>query len=230
MAEAEDPLVTCTDVARTYGSGPGAVVAVHGASCVVAPGARIAVVGPSGSGKSTLLHLLAGLDRPTAGQVSHLGLPEGPPARHIGVVFQGPSLLPPLTAQENVVLPLLIDGMPQAEALARAREALEALELTSLAAKVPDELSAGQAQRVAVARVLARRPRLVLADEPTGQLDRDTARHVMEVLLAAADALGAAVLIATHDARVARALDTRWYMADGRLVRPDGARRERESR
>lgn len=225
----EEPLVVCTDAARTYGTGAGAVVAVHGASCAVAAGARVAVVGPSGSGKSTLLHLMAGLDRPTAGRVAHPGLPEGSLARHIGVVFQGPSLLPPLTAVENVALPLRIDGVGETEADARAFAALEDLGLEALASKLPDELSAGQAQRVAVARVLARRPRLILADEPTGQLDRESAVQVMEVLLAASAALGAAVVISTHDMRVARALGIRWYMADGRLVLPDGTPEERQA-
>ncbi|MFI2074328.1 MULTISPECIES: ABC transporter ATP-binding protein [Streptomyces] len=218
------PLVRCENAARTYGSGPGAVVAVHGLTCSVPPGARICVVGPSGSGKSTLLHLMAGLDRPTAGRVSHPGLDrEGTDglARRIGVVFQGPSLLPPLTAAENVVLPLRIDGVGEDEAASRARAALESLGLQSLAGRMPDELSAGQAQRVAVARVLARRPCLVLADEPTGQLDRATGCQVLRVLLDAAEELGAAVLVTTHDPRVARELETRWYMADGRLVQPE---------
>ncbi|MGY3060828.1 putative ABC transport system ATP-binding protein [Streptomyces sp. TE3672] len=225
--KAGEPLVVCADAARTYGSGPNAVVAVHGVNCVVPAGARIAVVGPSGSGKSTLLHLMAALDRPTAGTVSHPGLSADTggvadilPARDIGVVFQGPSLLPPLTAMENVALPLLIDGLEADEAADRASAALAGLGLEPLATKLPDEMSAGQAQRVAVARMLARRPRLILADEPTGQLDRETARQVMAVLLSAADTLGAAVLITTHDARVAGALDERWYMADGRVVHP----------
>ncbi|MFE1961104.1 ABC transporter ATP-binding protein [Streptomyces sp. NPDC059479] len=221
MAGTGEPLVVCADAARTYGSGSGAVVAVHGASCTVAAGARIAVVGPSGSGKSTLLHLMAGLDRPTAGRITHPGLPEGPLARHIGFVFQGPSLLPPLTAVENIALPLRIDGAEERDAEDRAVAALESLGLEALAAKLPDELSAGQAQRVAVARVLARRPRLILADEPTGQLDRHSAEQVMTVLLDAAGTLGAAVVVTTHDTRVAQALPTRWSMADGRLVLPD---------
>ncbi|WP_329587000.1 ABC transporter ATP-binding protein [Streptomyces sp. NBC_01362] len=225
--KAGEPLVVCADAARTYGSGPNAVVAVHGVNCAVPAGARIAVVGPSGSGKSTLLHLMAALDRPTAGTVSHPGLSADTggvadilPARDIGVVFQGPSLLPPLPAMENVALPLLIDGLEADEAADRASAALAGLGLEPLATKLPDEMSAGQAQRVAVARMLARRPRLILADEPTGQLDRETARQVMAVLLSAADTLGAAVLITTHDARVAGALDERWYMADGRVVHP----------
>ncbi|MGP8304210.1 ABC transporter ATP-binding protein [Streptomyces inhibens] len=223
VRETGTPLVRCENAARTYGSGPGAVVAVHGLSCVISPGARIAVVGPSGSGKSTLLHLIAGLDRPTAGRVSHPGLRDESEslARHIGVVFQGPSLLPPLTAAENVALPLRIDGVPEDEADVRAGAALESLGLEGLAGRLPDELSAGQAQRVAVARVLARGPRLVLADEPTGQLDRETGRQVLSVLLGAAEELGAAVLVTTHDPRVARELSVCWYMADGRLIQPD---------
>ncbi|MFE6739269.1 ABC transporter ATP-binding protein [Streptomyces tubercidicus] len=224
MQDTDAPLVHCAGVARTYGSGPGAVVAVHGLDCYVRPGARIAVVGPSGSGKSTLLHLMAGLDRPTAGEVSHPGLDSGDAgtlARHIGVVFQGPSLLPPLTAAENVALPLRIDGVPETEADERAQVALGRLELTEFARRLPDELSAGQAQRVAVARVLARRPRLVLADEPTGQLDRATGRQVLAILLGTARELGAAVVVTTHDPRIARELDVRWYMADGRLIRPE---------
>ncbi|MFE2600965.1 ABC transporter ATP-binding protein [Streptomyces sp. NPDC059396] len=227
---AGEPLVVCTDAARTYGTGTGAVVAVHGASCTVAAGAGIAVVGPSGSGKSTLLHLMAGLDRPTAGEITHPGLPEGPLARHIGFVFQGPSLLPPLTAAENVALPLRIDGVEETDAGEQALAALESLGLAALAAKLPDELSAGQAQRVAVARVLARRPRLILADEPTGQLDRGSAEQVMAVLLGAAERLDAAVVVTTHDTRVADALPVRWHMTDGRLVLPDGTDRELQDR
>ncbi|MGW7486330.1 ABC transporter ATP-binding protein [Streptomyces sp. NPDC054786] len=220
------PLVRCENVARTYGRGPGAVVAVHGLNCCVPPGARIAVVGPSGSGKSTMLHLMAGLDQPTTGRVCHPALDGGPGdtgsfARYIGVVFQGPSLLPPLTAAENVALPLQIDGVPEDEADGRARAALASLELEALAQRLPDELSAGQAQRVAVARVLARRPRLVLADEPTGQLDRETGRQVLSVLLGAAARLRAAVLVTTHDPRIARELEVRWYMTDGRLIQPE---------
>ncbi len=124
------PLVRCENAARTYGRGPAAVVAVHSVTCSVPPGARVCVVGPSGSGKSTLLHLMAGLDRPTTGRVSHPGLGGEDArglARHIGVVFQGPSLLPPLTAAENVALPLRIDGVPGDEVASRTRAALRSL-------------------------------------------------------------------------------------------------------
>ncbi|MCU1374020.1 MAG: transporter ATP-binding protein [Actinomycetia bacterium] len=216
-----EPLVRARDVARTYGSGPSAVVAVHGASCRVDPGARIAVMGPSGSGKSTLLLLLAGLDRPTAGTISWPGL-GGPPsslrAGTVGVVFQRPSLLPELDATENVALPLLLSGVEDPEATVSAWAALDRLGLGDLARLLPEELSGGQAQRVGMARALAGRPSLVVADEPTGQLDHATAAAVLDALDEAAAATGAALLISTHDPVVAARFDERWTMADGRLV------------
>jgi ABC-type lipoprotein export system ATPase subunit len=218
MSAEPPPLALCRDVARTFGQGPIAVVAVHGATCVLRPGDRVALTGPSGSGKSTLLHLVAGLDRPTSGEVSWpaIGsideLRPGP----VGIVFQGPSLLPPLDVIENVALPLVLAGTPDVEARASATEALRHLGLDALAAKLPDELSGGQAQRVAVARALAGRPRLILADEPTGQLDHDTGVGVIEALLAAATA-DTALLVTTHDPRVAGHFDDVWAMEEGRL-------------
>ena len=213
-------LVSCQSACRTYGSGPGAVVAVHDADCTVAAGDRVAVMGPSGSGKSTLLHLMAGLDAPSRGRVTWPGL--GPrealrPGR-VGMVFQGPSLLPPLDALENVALPLLLGGEREAKASELAAEAMDRLGIMELASKLPDELSGGQAQRVAVARVLAGRPRLILADEPTGQLDYENALRVVGALVAAADASGAALVVSTHDARVADRFPQRWLMRDGRLT------------
>jgi ABC-type lipoprotein export system ATPase subunit len=219
-----DVLVRAVGVARTFGRGASAVVAVHGASCEIAAGARLALTGPSGSGKSTLLHLLAGLDEPTAGTITWpaLGgrrqLRPGP----VGVVFQGPSLLPPLDVSENVALPLLLAGRPEGEAVAAAHRALSRLGLDELAAKLPEELSGGQAQRVAVARVLAGQPRLILADEPTGQLDHRNGAVVIDALLEAAGALGAALVVATHDLLVADRFADRWSMTDGRLVIPEG--------
>jgi len=212
-------LVRCVDVARTFGSGATAVVAIHGISCEVPERARIALTGPSGSGKSTLLHVLAGLERPTHGSVSWPALDGDPLGRPglVGVVFQGPSLLPPLDVLENVALPLVLAGVGSAESRERAREALARLDLDDLRAKLPEELSGGQAQRVAVARVLAGRPRLVLADEPTGQLDRASASHVLDVLLEAVDELDVALVVSTHDQDVARRLDTAWRVHDGRL-------------
>ncbi len=213
-------LVRCAHVARTFGAGLGAVVAVHDISCEIRAGQQLAITGPSGSGKSTLLHLLAGLDEPTAGVVtwpalgSRGDLRPGP----VGVVFQGPSLLPPLDVAENVALPLLLGGASEADAHAAAAAALARLDLSALTTKLPEELSGGQAQRVAVARVLAGRPRLILADEPTGQLDHAAAAVVVDALLETARHLGAALVVTTHDPAVANRLATRWAMADGGFV------------
>jgi ABC-type lipoprotein export system ATPase subunit len=215
-----DALVTCDGLARTYGDGPTATVALHGATCAVHAGERVAITGPSGSGKSTLLHLMAGLDEPTAGQVAwpaigdRAALRPGP----VALVFQGPSLLPALSVIENVALPLQLAGVDEESAREQARAALAALDLFELADKLPEEISGGQAQRVAVARVLAGSPRLILADEPTGQLDRHNADAVVDVLLHAAESHGAALVIATHDPRVADRVATRWAVADGRLT------------
>ena len=218
-------LVRCEDAARTYGSGPNAVVAVHGATCEVQPGDRIALMGPSGSGKTTLLHLMAGLDEPTVGTVSWpaLGSRQELTPGPLAIVFQAPSLLPPLDVLENVALPLLLQGRGRTEAMAKARLALDRLDLGELAAKLPEELSGGQAQRVAVARVLAGEPRLILADEPTGQLDQHTGTQVIDELIGAATELGAALVINTHDPAVANRFLLRWEMADGRLRVPDGS-------
>ena len=212
-------LVAMQDVALTYGSGPTAVVAVHGATCQVPIGARLAITGPSGSGKSTLLHLMAGLEHPTAGVVTWPALGEDPLGRPglVGVVFQGPSLIPTLDIVENVALPLVLAGTTDEDAHELAMHALDTLEIDDLARKLPDELSGGQAQRVAIARAMATRPVLILADEPTGQLDRATGAHVIDVLLAAADLLGAAVVISTHDPAVSDRLTTRWRVRDGLL-------------
>jgi ABC-type lipoprotein export system ATPase subunit len=133
------------------------------------------------------------------------------------VVFQGPSLLAPLTVLENVALPLVLGGFADEEARAAAHRALARLELDELAAKLPEEISGGQAQRVAVARALAGRPRLILADEPTGQLDRSNATAVVEVLLAAAEHGDAALVVATHDPLVAERFSDRWHMHSGKL-------------
>ncbi|MFN8604449.1 MAG: ABC transporter ATP-binding protein [Candidatus Binatia bacterium] len=213
------PLVRCSGAARTYGTGQAATVALQPTDCVVLERARIALVGPSGSGKSTLVHLMAGLDEPTSGSVdwpalgARAALRPGP----VAVIFQGPSLLPPLTVEENVALPLVLGGMDDDAAHSAARIALELLDLSDLAAKLPEEISGGQAQRVAVTRALAGRPRLILADEPTGQLDRESAADVIEVLLAAADHADAALLVCTHDPEIAARLDLQWAMRDGRL-------------
>ena len=225
-AGTESALVVCDGVGRTYGTGATPVVAVHDANCRVFAGDRVALMGVSGSGKSTLLHLIAGLDLPTFGTVSwpvlgdRSSLRPGP----LAIVFQSPSLLAPLEVLENVALPLLLQGIDKAAANAAAMAALTRLGLDNLARKLPEEVSGGQAQRIAVARVLAGRPQLILADEPTGQLDHDTGTHVIDVLIEAADELGAALIINTHDPLVAERLPTQWHMADGRLTSPELSR------
>jgi ABC-type lipoprotein export system ATPase subunit len=219
----DDALAICDEVSRVFGSGPGAVVAVHGTSCIIESDARVAIIGSSGSGKSTLLHLIAGLEQPTAGSVTWPGLPPTPDrAFQIGVVFQSPSLVPALTVAENTALPLVLAGTPDGESQTQATEALAAVGLDDLAGKLPEDLSGGQGQRVAVARVLAQRPRLVLADEPTGQVDRATGQHLIDVLLTTATRIGAALIVSTHDPAVADRLDTPWYMYEGRLYTSTG--------
>ncbi|MEA2425699.1 MAG: putative transport system ATP-binding protein [Thermoleophilaceae bacterium] len=214
-----DALVRCIEAGRTYGSGRTATVALESASCDVERGARVALIGPSGSGKSTLLHLMAGLDEPTKGRVEWpaigtLGqLRPGP----VAVIFQGPSLLPPLTVEENVALPLLLAGQSEQAAHDEARRSLDLLGLLDLAEKLPEEVSGGQAQRVAIARALVGNPDLIVADEPTGQLDRASAESVVEVLLAAAEHSGAGLVLATHDPAIAEHMEERWTMRDGRL-------------
>ena len=213
-------LARCTDVTRTYGSGAGEVQALRGVNCTLRPGMQVALTGPSGSGKSTLLHLLAGLDTPTGGTIAWPGLdgsPEGRPGL-IGMVFQGPSLLPPLDVTENIALPLLLAGFTETQARERATAALHDVGLDELAARLPEELSGGQAQRVAVARALAVRPRVILADEPTGQLDSAHGAQVVGLLLDAATMLGAALVLSTHDLTIAERLPDRWQMADGLMV------------
>jgi ABC-type lipoprotein export system ATPase subunit len=222
---AAELLVRCRGAGRTFGTGAAATVALRPTDCEVPAGATIAVVGPSGSGKSTLLHLMAGLDDPTVGDVDWPALGERRALRPgpVAVVFQGPSLLPPLTVEENVALPLLLAGTPDAEARPRARTALDALDLGDLRDHLPEEISGGQAQRVAVARALVGEPRLLLADEPTGQLDHVAGAAVVDVLLAAAELSGAALVVSTHDSEVACRLAERWEMRDGALLNREPA-------
>ncbi|MCU1350808.1 MAG: ATP-binding cassette protein [Acidimicrobiales bacterium] len=220
MKDPDGPVVICESVARTYGMGPNAVVAVHGVSCTVPRDARIALTGPSGSGKSTLLHLMAGLDVPTAGTVTWPAIGDRQDLRPgpVAIVFQGPSLIPSLDVLENVSLATLLAGVSPSESRDQAVAALEQLGLTRLTNALPDELSGGQAQRVAVARALVGSPVLLLADEPTGQLDHAAAALVIDALVHAADHLGAALVISTHDPEIAERLPTRWSMTDGRLL------------
>ncbi|SNS74626.1 ABC transporter ATP-binding protein [Actinomadura mexicana] len=216
----EDRLVRLTDVARTYGRGSDAVVAVHGVTCALGRTDRVAITGASGSGKSTLLHLISGLDEPTTGRIDWPGLGGRPFGRPgvAGMVFQGPSLIAPLDVLGNVALPLILAGTAERDALDRARLALDALGLVDLSARLPEELSGGQAQRAAVARVLAAEPALIVADEPTAQLGSAHAAQVIDLLVKAADDLEAGLIVATHDPHMAERLPCRWRMADGALM------------
>lgn len=212
-------LVDVRGAGRTYLIDERPVAALASATCLVSPGAHVALVGPSGSGKSTLLHLMGGLDSPTSGEISWpaLGTRETLRPEKVAFVFQTPSLLAPLTVVENVELPLLLGRAGTKDARRAALDALERIELSSIADKLPEELSGGQTQRVAVARALAYRPDLILADEPTGQLDHPTAKHLFDVLLASLEGTETALVVATHDAVVARRMDERWRMIHGVL-------------
>ena len=213
-----DVLVEGKDVARRFSQGGSDILALRPASFAIRSADRIALLGRSGSGKSTLVHLIAGLDAPTGGALSWPTLARDSALRptYIGIVFQAPSLIPTLSVIENVEVPLRIGGRissPRTQAMA----ALEALGLASLADKVPDELSGGQAQRVALARAIALKPRLILADEPTGQLDQSIARQTVNTLLDSLEGSDTAVVVATHDPSVAERMKTTWLMDHGEL-------------
>jgi putative ABC transport system ATP-binding protein len=217
--EIHEVVAVCDRAGVTFGHGPAAVVALTEATCSLRRGDRIALIGPSGSGKSTFLHLLAGLQPATNGSVVWPGvsIEDLRPGR-VGIVFQSPSLIPSLDVVENVALPLLLMGRSRTEARAAAVEALARLDVLDLANKLPEEVSGGQSQRVATARVLAQRPTLILADEPTGQLDYAAASVVIDALLAAAAETGAALVVSTHDPEIGARLDRQWSLADGGLT------------
>ncbi len=217
------PVVGADHVVKEYRM-PGAVVrALRGVTLQVERGACLAIVGPSGCGKSTLLHLLGGVDLPTAGRVTLLGQPtdrlsDAALARlrlhQVGFVFQRFFLLPMLTAEENVALPMMEAGMPAGGRRGRVRELLDRVGLAHRARHRPGELSGGEMQRVAIARALANRPALVLADEPTGELDESTGREVVQLLLEISRD-GTAVVVVTHNADLAALADHRIRMRDG---------------
>jgi ABC-type lipoprotein export system ATPase subunit len=211
-----DVLVRATGLSRQFGNAHGAVVAVANATFEIGQGDRIALVGPSGSGKTSLLHLIAALDQPSGGVIEWPALGRAADLRPgpVAVAFQGPSLLPPLTVAENVALPVLLAGGAPGAAAAAALVMLERLGLSDVASKLPEEISGGQAQRAGVARALMGEPRLILADEPTGQLNRGTAMQLIDVLLRQAEATGAALVVATHDAAVVERLPLRWTMTE----------------
>jgi putative ABC transport system ATP-binding protein len=230
-AEPETPTATgaaveATAVVRRYGAGDNAVDALRGVTLEVPAGQYTAVMGPSGSGKSTLMHLLAGLDRPTAGSVAIGGADittMGDTALtklrrdHVGFVFQAFNLLPTLSAEENVLLPSRIAGRRLDRAHVDAL--LERVGLAERRDHKPSELSGGQQQRVAIARALVSRPTILFADEPTGNLDSRSGAEVLTLLREAVDADGQTILMVTHDPRAAAQADRVLFLADGRIVR-----------
>jgi putative ABC transport system ATP-binding protein len=225
-AHASPPALEARGLAKVFGTGAGAVRALRGADVSVADGEFVAVMGPSGSGKSTLLHILGALDRPTEGSTSLRGrryddLDDKALTRLrgevFGFVFQFFNLLPTLSAAENVLLPALVAGEPPADYADRTDELLALVGLADRASHKPAELSGGEQQRVAIARALLRRPEVLLADEPTGNLDSAAGGMVLELLRRLVDD-GQTVVMVTHDAGAAALADRVVFLRDGQVV------------
>jgi putative ABC transport system ATP-binding protein len=221
-------VVELVDVWKTYRSGRLEFSALRGVSLEVVGKEMLAVVGPSGSGKTTLLNIMGTLDRPTRGSVRLLGVSVENLGssrlaeirnRVVGFVFQTFNLISYLTVEANVELPMMVAGVPGSQRKKRVRELLESLGIAKHAGKRPVELSGGEQQRVAIARALANNPRVVLADEPTGNLDSSNARMVMEILDKIRDESGVSVVLVTHNLELVRYADRVAYLRDGRIER-----------
>jgi ABC-type lipoprotein export system ATPase subunit len=220
-------MIRCIDVRKAYRQGENEIVALAGVSLDIPRGAFTAIMGPSGSGKSTLLHLMGGLDRPSGGELLVDGRLVGQMAddevtlfrrTNIGFVFQFFNLLPTLTALENVTLPLVLDGRSRAEADQRAALLLETVGLKKRLHHLPEALSGGEIQRVAIARALAFNPPILLADEPTGNLDSKTGQDVLALLRQINREHGSTVVMATHSQEAAHCADRTIQLRDGRIA------------
>ena len=224
MNEAASPALRLENIARRYGAGETVVEVLNGAELTLLPGQSVALIAPSGAGKSTLLHIAGLLEKPSEGEVHVGGAPTAAMSDdqrtalrrgEIGFVYQFHHLLPEFSALENIMLPQMIRGLSRAEAATRASELLAYLGLGSRENHRPAELSGGEQQRVAIARAVANAPRLLLADEPTGNLDPKTADHVFGTLTALVSASRVAALVATHNLELAGRMDRRVTLREG---------------
>jgi putative ABC transport system ATP-binding protein len=228
----DTPIVRAQAVEKRYGEGEGAFTALHEVSLTIPRGRMVALLGPSGSGKSTLLNLLGAVDRPTRGTIRIGGQDlsrrsDGELAlfrrRRLGFVFQSFHLLPSLTVFDNVAVPFTLDRQLTGERRRQIAELLKRLGVADKSSRYPDELSGGQQQRVALARAVIHRPDLVLADEPTGNLDAATGRVILDLLAELQREFGVTVVMATHSDEAAGRCDDRIRLADGRVVGAEGA-------
>ena len=226
------PLLSAKNLYKTYKEGKMVTEVLKDVSFDIYPKSLLAIIGSSGSGKSTLLHLLGGLDKPTSGEIMFKSqqlnrLSEQEKARlrnqEIGFVYQFHHLLPDFTALENIAMPLLIGGVSSSDAKKRAMEMLESVNLVKRANHRPAELSGGERQRVAIGRALINNPALVMADEPTGNLDKSTADSIFDLLLKLNREHGTAFLVVTHDLALAKKLDKQLIMSDGKLSHNNSA-------
>jgi lipoprotein-releasing system ATP-binding protein len=220
-------VLACRQLEKTFGEGEVALNILHDIDFTVSAGERIAITGTSGSGKSTLLHLLGGLDEPTSGDVSITGQSLASLSsvqlgklrnRTLGFVYQFHHLLPEFTATENVAMPLLVRGVRSAQAREQAESLLARVGLSARLSHKPGEMSGGERQRAAIARALVTKPACVLADEPTGNLDRHNAEQVYALMLELNQELGTSLLVATHDPLIAERMDRVVKLEDGRLI------------